>query len=661
MEDKDEMKNSQENNFSEEPPKFYFPSELEGAPKKDEKAPPPAPRQEYHPSMPTNIFGNSTILNIPELKKDESEPGEAEPSVDSIYDGPPRSKKIVLRLIPIVALVLVLATVLTAVLVVMKLNEPDRSEYLFDMMGLLAVQKSESPMLWGYINKSGELVIDYQFLDAAPFSESGLAAVKVVNGARWGYINRNGELVIDAEFSDAKPFDEKGIAVVRNDDHFYGMIDKSGDYIVEPEYKSLSPFNEFGLAYATKSKLNNGVEVGLIDRRGYEFIDLKANYISAFSTDGYASADRNKLIDKNGDIIKIRKKDSKGTDTELPISSVQSPLYDQKFFANDLVWVCVNGKYGYADDKFEIAIDCKFNMATAFSDNGLAGVQFEDGTYGYINKKGETVISLAEYQGISQIEDFSSNWARVTFGGSDGSDLSDSSVLYGGNKINFVNKNGEFLFDEPLPMGSNIVYRFDDLIGILSRESGGKFTAYDENGDIAWQITPNEGEVMGSIQILEENIFVVSGKRNLIYGQNGELIADLSEYGKDHEYFFYAGDASDHVIFLAYNNGTLPEAQYFVFDKMGKLIMNSDLSTLSVPQFFADGYVILQSDAGAALCELENGELTEIIKVKGVKAYSSVESYFSSGRNGGGYYFGSSGVYVPGLFRSSTSYPVIYE
>ena len=43
---------------------------------------------------------------------------------------------------------------------------------------------------WGYIDKKGKIVIPIQYDDAWPFSDNGLARVKV-NG-KWGYIDKKG-------------------------------------------------------------------------------------------------------------------------------------------------------------------------------------------------------------------------------------------------------------------------------------------------------------------------------------------------------------------------------------------------------------------------------------------------------------------------------------
>lgn len=56
---------------------------------------------------------------------------------------------------------------------------------------------------WGFIDRSGRLVIDYQYNDAKSFSDH-LAAVKVVD--TWGYISEQNELVIAEPLDNAVPF-----------------------------------------------------------------------------------------------------------------------------------------------------------------------------------------------------------------------------------------------------------------------------------------------------------------------------------------------------------------------------------------------------------------------------------------------------------------------
>ncbi|MFO0175197.1 MAG: WG repeat-containing protein, partial [Aphanizomenon sp.] len=63
---------------------------------------------------------------------------------------------------------------------------------------------------WGYIDRTGQFIINPQFDEADIFSEE-LAAVKM--GEKWGYINQYGDLIIPLTFDFAKPFYE-GMALV---------------------------------------------------------------------------------------------------------------------------------------------------------------------------------------------------------------------------------------------------------------------------------------------------------------------------------------------------------------------------------------------------------------------------------------------------------------
>ena len=77
---------------------------------------------------------------------------------------------------------------------------------------------------WGYINRTGQVVILPQFEEAAAFSE-GLAAVEA-NG-KWGFVDENGKLVIEPQFSGAYEFSE-GLARVQVGGDKYGLYGKWG-------------------------------------------------------------------------------------------------------------------------------------------------------------------------------------------------------------------------------------------------------------------------------------------------------------------------------------------------------------------------------------------------------------------------------------------------
>src|ERR1035441_6208609 len=63
---------------------------------------------------------------------------------------------------------------------------------------------------WGFVNKSGETVINPQFDRAEVFAE-GLAPVRM---GRWGYVDASGKVVINPQFDKAGVFSD-GLAAVK--------------------------------------------------------------------------------------------------------------------------------------------------------------------------------------------------------------------------------------------------------------------------------------------------------------------------------------------------------------------------------------------------------------------------------------------------------------
>jgi len=66
---------------------------------------------------------------------------------------------------------------------------------------------------WGFVDNTGNIVIDMQYDEARSFSH-GLAAVKI-NG-KWGFIDDQNIVQIPATFADVKYFTEEGTVYVTN-------------------------------------------------------------------------------------------------------------------------------------------------------------------------------------------------------------------------------------------------------------------------------------------------------------------------------------------------------------------------------------------------------------------------------------------------------------
>jgi WG repeat protein len=121
---------------------------------------------------------------------------------------------------------------------------------------------------WGYIDERGRVVVELRYAVLSGFSEN-LAAAAVLDAEKperpalepgnrlnlkWGYLDRSGRVVIPMQFLSAGDFAE-GLANVNavggggdgESSHCgapgnYGYIDKTGAFVIKPQFKYASPF-----------------------------------------------------------------------------------------------------------------------------------------------------------------------------------------------------------------------------------------------------------------------------------------------------------------------------------------------------------------------------------------------------------------------------------
>lgn len=140
----------------------------------------------------------------------------------------------------------------------------------------LGLTRNGSSNLLGYIDSVGKVVIPAQF-EAAHEFHGGFAAVKK---DKWGYVDKTGALLIPCEYEFAGSFSD-GIAPVQKDNKV-GFIDATNKLVIPLEYADAKSFSE-GVASATR----DGVHWGYIDKSG-KFV-LEPIYRGAFSfSDGLA-------------------------------------------------------------------------------------------------------------------------------------------------------------------------------------------------------------------------------------------------------------------------------------------------------------------------------------------------------------------------------------
>jgi len=263
---------------------------------------------------------------------------------------------------------------------------------------------------YGYMNKTGQIVIEPQFDGASDFSE-GLARILVgdYETGRFGYIDTTGKIVIEPRFVGAGIFSE-GLAAVDNGSR-QGFIDKTGKYILSKtqdgkDLKDIVGYSE-GLARITLDwKANHGPYDGFIDKAGKIVIPAKYHMAKNFS-EGLAAVHENTDVPihwgKDGYI------DQKGQWVIKP------QFYNANSFSEGFASVFVaRDKCGYIDKKGQWIIEPQYQECGGFSE-GLADVEINN-QHGYIDRKGSVVIE-AKYR---RAWPFSGGLAQVETDGADG-------------------------------------------------------------------------------------------------------------------------------------------------------------------------------------------------------------------------------------------------
>jgi len=318
----------------------------------------------------------------------------------------------------------------------------DRMDFGYDVAqfseGLLRVKSGDK---WGFIDESGQWVIQPRFKEANDFSE-GYAAVKI--GTKYGYIDQSGTLVIAARYLYASSFSEGvaqvvfvrkqsgyiektgQIAFVSNDkfkclkdeissnglikvigpNQKYGYADKYGTLVVNPQFDRAYAFID-GLA-----AVGVGKKVGFINDRGQFIISPKYDVIKRFKN-GYTGV----CVGNRWGIIENSAK-----------SEIIRPRFsDVQSFYNGRAAVCVNNKWGYINKYGEMVISPKFTESAPFN-NHLTPVCMND-KWGYMDSNGNMAIR-AQYKNPNRKANAFNNGMEIA---------------YVGNKCGVIDEHGNFI------------------------------------------------------------------------------------------------------------------------------------------------------------------------------------------------------------------------
>lgn len=279
---------------------------------------------------------------------------------------------------------------------------------------------------WGYINSSGEVVIDAIY-DKVSYTLNDSALVEKDNRQIFIDSEGNNILEIPQEYKVSSIFFNdlsNGVFAVENIEEKYALMNTEGNLITDFIFDSIYSFND-GFAAC---KINN--KYGLIDISGKIVIPAKYDLLGAYN-DGMISVKLNNkwgyINLKNEEIIPIDFKYAYDFDNEIGIVSDNNNedyyyAFDKKGnklfkfnyhpisnFQEELCKVKSKNE-GFVNKSGELVIDTKYIQAYDFSD-GLAAVCNLDFKWGFIDYEGNYIIEPkyskiinSFYNGVALVE-----------------------------------------------------------------------------------------------------------------------------------------------------------------------------------------------------------------------------------------------------------------
>jgi len=192
--------------------------------------------------------------------------------------------------------------------------------------------------------------------------------VPVEQEGAWGYITGDGRLALEPRYERAYRF-VNDRALVRQDGR-YGFIDPNGTVVIPTTFAGAGPFSD-GIAPVRPDSL-----WGFIDRTGTMVVAPR------FRLPPSPTADLS-----SHDSLTLSPADSSAP-ALVPSRSVS-------YFSDNRARIRHNGRWGYVDRTGTTVIPPRFARAGRFR-NGLARVQFVDGSTGYVRPDGTVVWPSAK-------------------------------------------------------------------------------------------------------------------------------------------------------------------------------------------------------------------------------------------------------------------------
>ncbi|MET0622274.1 MAG: WG repeat-containing protein [Pyrinomonadaceae bacterium] len=276
--------------------------------------------------------------------------------------------------------------------------------------------------LWdGERRKDGVVDADGKFTELPATNDSsfvfrdGLARFQTPLGQqrKYGYMDKTGRVVIPPQFDDSGHFSEglAWVSVLKERKWLYGFIDKTGKVVIEPQFVYQPGDFVDGLA-----KVVGQTASGFIDRAGRFRITVESDRSGDYFSEGLLAIirgdpPRGVYLKRDGEVA-----------LEIPFwqqrTAHQRSLYSIRRlqlapFSEGLAPVLSFNKIGFIDGTGKVVIEPLFRETSGFSE-GLAAVKIigGDGEYvwGYIDRAGRFAVAPR----FGEAHPFAGGLARVS-------------------------------------------------------------------------------------------------------------------------------------------------------------------------------------------------------------------------------------------------------
>lgn len=221
---------------------------------------------------------------------------------------------------------------------------------------------------FGFVDASGNFVVQPQFQEVLPFSD-GLAAVRLHD--KWGFIDETGRVVIQPRFDEAYYFHEGVAAANLNDTPL--IIDKTGKVLAR-DYEQLT-----GVEAEGRIPVRRGFKYGYLDLKGAIAIPLIFDDTQTFS-EGLAP---------------VKKGDKWGYLDLRGVPVIPFVFDSAGVFGRGLAPARAGSKSGFIDHSGQFVFTLTFRDAAGFwsLEGGTNVTTFwtDDDAFGYVNTSGKVI------------------------------------------------------------------------------------------------------------------------------------------------------------------------------------------------------------------------------------------------------------------------------